>query len=65
MALLGGIRSTWGPVIGAIVLGLAGEYLKLLMPYGYLIIYGLIIILVILFLPDGLMGLVKKFTQKK
>ena len=65
MALLGGIRSTWGPVIGAIVLGLAGEYLKLLMPYGYLIIYGLIIILVILFLPDGIMGLIKKLTQKK
>ena len=65
MALLGGMRSTWGPVIGAIVLGLAGEYLKLLMPYGYLIIYGLIIILVILFLPDGIMGLIKKLTQKK
>jgi branched-chain amino acid transport system permease protein len=65
MALFGGIRSTWGPVIGAIILGLAGEYLKLLMPYGYLIIYGLIIILVILFLPDGIMGLFRKFTQKK
>jgi ABC-type branched-subunit amino acid transport system permease subunit len=35
------------------------------MPYGYLIIYGLIIILVILFLPDGIMGLIKKLTQKK
>lgn len=65
MALFGGMRSTWGPVIGAIVLGLAGEYLKLLMPYGYLIIYGLIIILVILFLPDGIMGLIKKLTQQK
>lgn len=65
MALFGGIRSTWGPVIGAVILGLAGEYLKLLMPYGYLIIYGLIIILVILFLPDGIMGLVRKITQKK
>jgi branched-chain amino acid transport system permease protein len=65
MALFGGMRSTWGPVIGAIILGLAGEYLKLLMPYGYLIIYGLIIILVILFLPDGIMGLIRKLTQKK
>jgi len=65
MALFGGIRSTWGPVIGAIILGLAGEYLKLFMPYGYLIIYGLIIILVILFLPEGIMGLIRKLTQKK
>jgi branched-chain amino acid transport system permease protein len=65
MALFGGIRSTWGPIIGAIILGMAGEYLKLLMPYGYLIIYGLIIILVILFLPDGILGLIRKLTRKK
>ena len=65
MALFGGSRSTWGPIIGAILLGMAGEYLKLLMPYGYLIIYGLIIILVILFLPDGILGLIRKLTRKK
>ena len=65
MALFGGVRSTWGPIIGAIILGLAGEYLKLIMPYGYVIIYGLIIVLVILFLPDGILGLIKKLTQKK
>jgi len=65
MALFGGMHTTWGPIIGALILGLASEYLKLLLPYGYLIVYGVIIILVILFLPKGIMGLIKRFTEKK
>ncbi|HCO97692.1 MAG: branched-chain amino acid ABC transporter permease [Pseudothermotoga sp.] len=56
MALVGGIYSTLGPVIGAVVLGLASEYLKLVMPYGHLIIYGLILIVTIMFLPRGIYG---------
>ena len=64
MALFGGMHTTWGPVIGALILGLASEYLKLYIPYGYLIVYGLIIILVILFLPRGIMGLIKNLMRK-
>jgi len=58
MALVGGIYSTLGPIIGAVVLGLASEYLKLIMPYGHLIIYGLILVLTIMFLPRGIYGTV-------
>jgi branched-chain amino acid transport system permease protein len=56
MALLGGIYSTPGPVLGAILLGVASEYLKLKIPYGHLVVYGIIIVLVILLLPEGLYG---------
>jgi branched-chain amino acid transport system permease protein len=56
MALLGGIHSTWGPVIGALLLGVMGEYLKLQIPYGHLLVYGGIIVLVTLFLPKGVVG---------
>ncbi|MDD2332818.1 MAG: branched-chain amino acid ABC transporter permease [Mesotoga sp.] len=59
MALVGGIYSTVGSVIGAIILGLSSEYLKLIMPYGHLIIYGVIIVVVVLFLPNGVYGAVK------
>jgi branched-chain amino acid transport system permease protein len=65
MALFGGMHTTWGPIIGALILGLASEYLKLVIPYGYLIVYGIIIILVILFLPKGIMGLIKRLMEKK
>jgi len=53
MALVGGIYSTNGPIIGALVLGIISEYLKLIMPYGHLIVYGIIIVIVVLFLPQG------------
>ncbi len=53
MALVGGIYTTNGPIIGALVLGIISEYLKLIMPYGHLIVYGIIIVIVVLFLPQG------------
>lgn len=65
MALLGGMYSTWGPVIGAVVLGVLGEFLKLYIPYGHLVVYGLIIILVLLFMPRGIVGVVNRLTADK
>jgi len=60
IALLGGIHSTVGPVLGALLLGLAAEWLKLQLPYGHLVVYGIIIIVVILFMPQGLLGIARK-----
>lgn len=65
MALVGGVYSTIGPVVGAVLLGLVSEYLKLIMPYGHLIVYGIIIVLVVLFMPQGITRAVAKlFTRK-
>jgi branched-chain amino acid transport system permease protein len=60
MSLLGGMYGTWGPVVGALLLGIVSEYLKLYIPYGHLIVYGLIIVFVILIMPQGILGLVKQ-----
>ena len=56
MALLGGMHSTWGPVVGAVLLGVVSEFLKLQIPYGHLLVYGVIIIITILFFPEGIVG---------
>jgi branched-chain amino acid transport system permease protein len=56
MALLGGMHSTWGPVVGAVLLGVVSEFLKLHIPYGHLLVYGLIIVIAILFFPQGIVG---------
>jgi branched-chain amino acid transport system permease protein len=64
MALLGGIHSTWGPVLGGLVLGALSEYLKLQIPYGHLLVYGAIIVVVILFLPQGLTGSVRAWRRR-
>lgn len=65
MALVGGVYSTIGPVVGALILGLVSEYLKLIMPYGHLIIYGVIIVLVVLFMPQGVARPVIKWLDRK
>ena len=65
MALLGGIYSTPGPVLGAVLLGIAAEYLKLKIPYGHLVVYGIIIVLVILLMPDGLYGQYRRSVKRR
>lgn len=60
MALLGGIYGTLGPIIGTVLLGVLAEYLKLYIPYGHLIVYGIIIICIILFMPQGIVGIVRE-----
>ena len=60
MAVFGGIYSTAGPVIGAVVLKVLEEYLKSVIVYGYTVIYGLILALVILFMPNGLLGVMRR-----
>ncbi len=59
IALFGGMYTSWGPVVGAVILGVLGEYLKLYIPYGHLIVYGLIIVLVLLLMPKGIVGVVR------
>jgi len=59
MALLGGVHSTTGPIFGALLLGIVSEWLKLQIPYGHLVVYGIMIIIVILFMPRGLRQLIR------
>jgi branched-chain amino acid transport system permease protein len=64
MVLLGGMHSTWGPVVGAVMLGVISEYLKLKIPYGHQVVYGLIIVVTILFFPQGIVGTIKQKWKK-
>jgi branched-chain amino acid transport system permease protein len=58
MALLGGVASPIGAVIGTGLLILIPEWLRFLksVPGLYLAIYGLFVILIIRFMPDGIWG---------
>jgi branched-chain amino acid transport system permease protein len=58
MTLMGGMGTVLGPVIGASFLTLISEYLGAKFVYDYLIFVGGVIILVILLLPQGIMGTV-------
>jgi len=59
-AIVGGIGTVFGPLLGAAVLHLLGEATRGLLneaPGANLIAYGVLLILVIMFLPRGIMGL--------
>ncbi|WP_290513952.1 branched-chain amino acid ABC transporter permease [Aeromicrobium sp.] len=56
MALLGGVRHLYGPLLGAVIVGGALEYFKL--EFGdsqlHLVATGLLLAIVVLFMPDGI-----------
>lgn len=70
IVIIGGIGTVSGPVVGAIIYVLLSEVLAKL-PGWSNIILGAIAILVIIFLPDGIMGTLQKklhfelFSQKR
>jgi branched-chain amino acid transport system permease protein len=57
MALFGGIGTVFGPLVGAVVLSLANEVIGAKLLYTYLLILGVILLVVVIFLPRGLIGL--------
>lgn len=61
MAFLGGIGSLWGPFLGAIVVQLTQRVLWMVWGEGtfYLVIIGAAICAVVLFIPNGLIGLLE------
>ena len=62
MVVIGGIGTTWGPVLGAAVLTFLPEVLRVSQSY-YQVIYGAGIAAMIIFFPGGLLGLVKGWWQ--
>lgn len=60
MAIFGGIGQLYGPVLGATIFALIEEVLITRFPYYYMLFFGIILIVVILFLPKGLIGLIKR-----
>lgn len=55
MALAGGLGFKLGPVVGVLVLTFAREYIRFFSDYQ-LIIYGMMLILMIIFMPRGISG---------
>jgi len=55
LAILGGLGTIRGPVLGAIILTLLPEYLRFIQNYRNLT-YGLVLVIIMLFQPEGLFG---------
>ncbi|HEX2136637.1 MAG TPA: branched-chain amino acid ABC transporter permease [Microvirga sp.] len=59
-AIIGGRGTVWGPALGAVLLVGAGEIFRVKFAEANLLIYGLLILMVVLFLPRGIMGEVSR-----
>jgi branched-chain amino acid transport system permease protein len=64
MAIFGGIRYLHGPIIGAAFFAYVEEFLITRFPYHYMLIFGIIMVVAILYMPDGLVGLVQQLWKR-
>lgn len=60
MAIFGGMGRFYGPIIGAVIFAYLEELLITKFPYYYMLLFGIILVLTILYLPNGLVGLIEK-----
>jgi len=65
VAMLGGAGTLAGPMVGAVVLESASEIFKSVFQEAHLLIYGLLLIVVVLFLPEGIVGSVEGMLRKR
>jgi branched-chain amino acid transport system permease protein len=63
MAVFGGMTNLVSPVIGAAVFAYLEEILTTRFPYFYMLVFGLIMVLVITFLPNGLYGVIRRWRK--
>ncbi|NWF77046.1 MAG: branched-chain amino acid ABC transporter permease [Chloroflexi bacterium] len=60
MAIFGGIAQLYGPLIGTVAFTYLEITLRQSYPYVYMLLFGIIMIVVVLFLPGGLAGLIER-----
>lgn len=67
-AIVGGLGTTWGPVVGAVLLVPLSEIARAQLGNSFqgahLLLYGAIMVLTMLFMPFGIMGLVDRLRQR-
>ena len=67
VTIVGGMGTVFGPLVGSLFLHTVNEFARHFIdtPGVSLIVYGFILILIISFLPNGLVGLFRKTRKKK
>ena len=62
MAVLGGMRTFWGPLVGAVLFVMLQDYVSS-MTTNWMFFVGMTFVLVVLFFPRGLMGMLKRKAE--
>lgn len=64
MAMFGGIGAFYEPIIGSVVLSLLWHFLGVTLVHYFLIIIGIIVIIIAMFMPEGIIGFIKRNIVK-
>jgi branched-chain amino acid transport system permease protein len=59
IALIGGLGTIWGPILGV------QDYLQTSYPTFHLLVYGVLLIVILLFEPRGLVGVASRITARR
>jgi branched-chain amino acid transport system permease protein len=62
MAVMGGMRSFWGPLLGAALFVVLQDYLSSV-TVNWMSFVGLLFVLVVLFFPRGLLGVIRRKSE--
>lgn len=66
IVFVGGVGTIWGPIIGSVFFVLLKQLLSLYLPGGsHVLVFGVLFIIVVLYLPGGLIGLAAKLRRKQ
>jgi branched-chain amino acid transport system permease protein len=63
MVIVGGMGSFWGSLIGAFVMTILPEYLRMFEDWD-IIIYGMILLFILMFMPKGLVFVIQSLLKK-
>ena len=68
VCVMGGIGTVWGPVLGALLMTHINEYSRAVFARFSglnLVIYGILVIIIVLFLPEGLISIPDRLRKRK
>jgi len=65
IAMVGGAHTILGPIVSAVAFSLLTEFLRLQFPYLFLVILGLLLILLVLYLPGGIASLFERWRWRR
>jgi len=66
IVFVGGVGTVLGPIIGSCFFVLLQQLLSLYLPMGmHILVFGILFIIVVLFLPGGLIGTINRFRQRQ
>jgi branched-chain amino acid transport system permease protein len=65
VAMLGGAGTVLGPILGSVVLETSSEIFKSVFHEAHLLIYGLLLVVVVMFLPEGIIGTINSWLRRR